>query len=440
MITSEKTSGHRACTVRPTRLIIAALLFALCALWHGSEAQVKEEKQDAAGAGLTERDRQATLALIGMTRDAETLCGNFDEILTDPPPVDTRLDDALLREESMRRFYWVSWPQDSPLEDKQWGKALPSARLQALCWLAECNKRMCLDIPQVRARQREALLTLVKDGLKAATDPEEIRGLLDVAFRTVFYRSPVIPTDGADEIIDLFKGYVGHANPSVHEFARERLRVMGYVWRPRYDEILQFLIEKAPEIREYLTAKPVPGIAVDILLGGDYRAGLFPERDWCAVDHQQPDILANLVEERLDSYRSQDALGQKALSKLLKDSKREDGELALRAIVGLVKKGIQPGHIVYVVAVDAAKNQPLAESQLAQRRLDEVLRAFQEAARSNWPAHTPEPAQVLENIRNTLKQAREKRSREGEPLPEAASLQAEQRLAEAIQALAPEGE
>jgi len=137
---------------------------------------------------------------------------------------------------------------------------------------------MLIGTAELRTEHREAIVVFAKEGLAAASDAKETRGLLDVAFRAVFYVSHVVPQEGANEIIDLFMQYVGHADPSVHEFARQRLRHMGFVWRFRYEEILQFLIKNAPELREVLTAKPLPGIAVDVLLGGDDRVDLYTRR------------------------------------------------------------------------------------------------------------------------------------------------------------------
>ena len=435
--------NRRMRTAQEARFFGSVLLvFAFCVvLSHPSEAQDNaEERTGSAGAAVSERDRSATAALIAMTSDTDALCENFDAILSTPPNVhtgldndmlrvDTRFDDDMLREELSRRLYCgASWPQERLNVPKEWAQTLPSAELQAMCWLAECNKRMCMDRLEVRARQREAIMTVIRSSLQTTSDPEQIRGLLDVAFRTVFYVRDVVPQDGADEIIDLFKQYVGHKEPSVHEFARERLRHMGYVWRSRYDEILQFLIEKAPEIRKYLTAEVPHGIHVDILTGKDYRGGTAKEQDWRALDTMPPAALGAIVERTLSSYRSQDITGRKALGRLLADSTREDGEEAFRTLAELVRKGIRPTHCMYSFALHAAKEQPAGPSQVAQRRFSELLDAYRQAAESNWPEHYPaDPLGALENALEAVKKGHEPGS-EG-----AARLQVEQRLSEEIE-------
>ncbi len=354
-----------------------------------------------------EVDSIATASLIAATQNTDELCAHFEELLGSFPSRGKRLDDVVLGQEFFMRFY-SQWPYQVLFEGDPWNWPLPTPRIQAMCWLAECNKRMCLDRPEARNRQREAILTSVKQGLAMTSDPEEQKGFLEVAYRTVFYAVPVVPTEGADEVIDLFKRYVGNRNPSVHDFARERLRYMGSAWSPRREEVLQFLIVKAPELKEYLTAEPVPGVSVEPLTGLDSRVGMVKEADWLGLNEKPAGALASIVEQTLSSERSQDMMGERALSLLRYRGLREDGDAAFQALIELVRKGFRPSYVLYRYAMSAASGSHKMPPELMQERFDALLTAFEGLAQSDaWPPDELEPAQKLENILEAVRKSEE---------------------------------
>jgi hypothetical protein len=369
--------------------------------------------------------------LILKTSTADLLCKNVDAVLLASASLNGRYDDAEFAEEFTRRFYWAEWPMESPLEDKQWARALPSAKLQAVCWLAECNKRMAVGDLGLRAKQREKLLTCVTEGLKGTHDPATIIGLLDVAFRTVFYKAPVVPRDGAGEVIDLFKEYLEYPNTEVHEFARDRLRCMGYVWRPRYQEILDFLLKKAPEIAPYLTAQPVQGMSIDILTGQDSAPGVVKEEDWLALLDMSPVALANIVEKTLPSERSQDICGKNAFGILVKRSLSKDDISAFETVRGLMRKGIGASNTLYKFAVHASGSLPKDEEDVARQRLEELISVLPEAANSTWADVPVQPEEVLRNSLSAVQQLKSKG--DSAESTGSANMQVQQVLSTAIQ-------
>lgn len=355
-----------------------------------------------------EVDSIATASLIEATRNTDELCAHFEDLLGSFPSRRKRLDDVALGQEFSRRFY-SSWPYRDPFGTDPWNSPLPNPRIQAMCWLAECNKRMCVDMPEARNRQRKAILTSVKQGLAITSDPEEMKGFLRVAYRTVFYPLPIVPTEGADEVIDLFKRYVGNRDPLVHEFARDRLRCMGSVWSPRAEEIMQFLIVKAPEIKEYLTAEPVPGFPLDPLTFCREWIRKMNEADWLSLNEKPAEALASIVEQTLSSERSQDMMGERAFSYLLRKGLKEDGDAGFQALIELVRKGIRASHIVYCYAMWAASGSYEMPPELMKERFGALLTAFEGLAQSDaWPPDEPEPARRLENILEAVRKSEEK--------------------------------
>lgn len=382
----------------------------------------------------SEVDRQATAELIRLTANVEALCSNFDSIPAAPPRAETRLDDEALAMELTKRFCSAEWPQTQPFTDPSWREALPTPELQVLCWLAECNKRMCFGMPEVREQHQKTLMASVTSRLRGTADAAQIRGLLDVAYRTVFYQAPVIPSSGADELIDLFKQYVGNSDPTVHEFARERLRRMGYVYRARYDEVLNFLIEKAPEIRKYLTAKPVQGIPVDLLTCMDYRVGTVKEKDWLALDTMAPEALGAIVETRISSERSQDAYGYQALEKLTRDSVSADGDAAFAVVLDLSRKGIRTGSTLHFFALETANERDQSRRDVLCRRVERLVQVLPEAANSRWSLTRREPVEELEGVLRSVKEDAARRNKEGEP-PSDGTMAVQQRLEDALKSL-----
>jgi len=286
-------------------------------------------------------------------------------------------------------------------------------------------------------------MSFVRKSLSEASEPGQICALLDIAYQAVFYVDWewVVPRDGADDVIDLFKSYVGHADVSVHEYARERLRTMGYVWRSRYKEIIQFLIERAPEIREYLTAKPIPGVAVDIPTGKDSHFPPVKEEDWFALDKMEPSALGAVVEEKyIAVYRAlSDCLGDKALSLLIHYGSRdvgERGEAAVQTLAGLIRKGIEVGILRYF-SFETVADIPPDLNVLVQRRLNELVSAFVEDAKSSRKKEHFErkPDGVLKNAVETIERMQKKGFANGKPIDEAVSLQVEQKLTDALKAL-----
>lgn len=378
-----------------------------CSLVSPIRLQAQESKeQPPVPEGLSHVSREATSRLISMTQSAAALRENFGDLLDATLNDGMRYDDTALGEEMIRRFDARGWPQDDPYSPEAWAGRLPSDQLQALCWLAECNKRLLVGQPEMRAQQRAAILKRIQEGLAQASDTDELCGFLDVAYRTIFYFSPVTPRDGADEIIDLYKKYVGHDDPTVHDFACGRLRNMGFVWRSRYDEILAFLIANAPELKVALTAKPLPGM--DILIGTIHGGGRVDEVQWCALDTMPPADLGAIVDEKLTSWRSQYADGNKALSRLLRESQQEYGEPSFQVVKGLLGKGIRTQEILYTVATATTQEHPPQLAGTLQRRFDELVVEFQEVAASGWPRgadSTPEEElqRVLEGVQEASK-------------------------------------
>ena len=327
---------------------------------------------------LSESDFQATKKLIAMTSDVKLLTENFNTIMTASPDESSRLDDAMLEEEFDSRFggLWKGWDPGIG-EPEQELQVLSSSRLQAICWLAECNKRMCFDMPKVREKQRQAIIALIKQKLSETPERMNICALLDIAYRAVFQRW-VIPRDGADDVIDLFKPYVGNGDAYVHEYARERLRIMGYLWPKRYKEILQYLIDNAPEIREYLTAKPLIGPFIDILTGLGTPPDLVKEEDWYTLDKAEPSALGATVEKKYLVRRGpfEDCLGEKALKRLVYYGTHDavqTGEAALQTLTGLVRKGIATSNIIYDFSHSIVTDVPPKLDVVVQHRLDELL-------------------------------------------------------------------
>lgn len=325
---------------------------------------------------------QIASPVYDLPRDRDAFLESFPALVSARP--DARFDDSMLADQFARIFHAREWPEAQPTADPSWQRSLPSPRLQVLCWLAECNKRMCWTLPEVRRRNRAAILEVVVADLGSAVDDKALCGLLDVAYRTVFYRAPITPADeeDADGVVRLFMEHVGHSEPSVHEFARERLRHMGYSWPCRYDEIKQFLIHKAPEIRDCLTARHTPGIVADPLTGKDRRGGPVREEDWLALDTAPVDVLVRLVRRRLSSGRSVDSVGQKALGRLLREALDPQREAAFRASIDLMRDGIRPQEVLWTYCRYAAEVSDGDGDEEILARVEELLRTFVDFARS----------------------------------------------------------
>ncbi len=357
---------------------------------------LSEERDSPATQAQDLGSREATQTLIDMTATGPLLIENLDTILETPPGGVDAYDNAVLAEKCERRF----------LSEAIWGiiekkgtltEIARDARMQSLCWVAECNKRMLFDQPEVRSQQRERILAVVKDRLERTSEADKVRGFLDAAYRTTFYGASIVPHDGGNAVIDLFKDYVPDTDPIVHDFACSRLRFMGYVWHSRYDEILQHLIQEAPELRAVLTAKRVVGIDVDNLLGFKPEE-TYSERQYLAIDTASPEELAAIVESKLQGPPVYAPLATHAFAKLIQDACRPGGETALSAVVDFVRKRIMVGDVLYDVADNAMKTHSPADQQAAKNSFNEVLRVYE---------NLPEPENqarfdVLESIQREI--------------------------------------
>jgi len=353
------------------------------------------------------------------------LAENFGTLLTRAGERAERFDDQMLFDEFERRFISGTWTRD-----------LPTGELQILCWLAECNKRMCFDTPDERAQRRSSLLSVIEEELAQARDAENVCALLNVAYCSTFYLGQVVPRDGGDAVIDLFKDYVGNTDKEVHGFARDKLRWMGFTWRSRYDDILQFLIDNAPELRSSLTTKHRPTTSVDTLTGEMGFGRHLPEEELLALDNATPQKLAQIV-ETIESrgIRTSDLARNKALRRLVNISCTANGETASTLTADLVRKGINVSDILYQVGLHAAREQSPSDTQAAQRCLNQVLRAFEEMPESNWPkSEMRSRADALDAMRQGVEEALSKQ-------PESpARLYVLQKLAETAERLRPEVE
>ncbi len=370
-------------------LLLAQLCLIFC-LAGGFLATSDSDPSRQPGAG----DVAATMTWIEETATPEQITDKIRAIqrgeLNSIP-----LDDSILRIEFERRF----------VDGRAWATNFTSPQNQALCWLAECNKRIFGSNLKQRAEQREVLLARVVLDLGKATTATEICELLDISSRTVYYGEFVKPKDGTKPIIDLFKQYVGHENQTVHDFACKRLRFMGKVSFEYYNEVLQFLIEHAPELRKQLTAPRVPGIYVDILLGGDAGPFETDELKYLRIDVAAPSELATIAKSTLKGGdRVQSVCGFKAMRKLVVESCKPGGDASLAALSGLVRDGIKFQDVLWRLSSRAVEAIEPADAQASQKALGEALTAFREMPQENWPRDDSRGrAQVLDGIIESLK-------------------------------------
>jgi hypothetical protein len=312
------------------------------------------------------------------------------------------LDDSILQKEFERRF----------VHGRAWNKKFTSPQNQALCWLAECNKRMFGSSLDQRAKQRDILLGHVTTELdKAATAPE-LCELLDIAYRSVFYGSSVKPQDGAKAIFDLFKQYVGHESQAVHDYACKYLRIMGTACFDHHDEVLQFLIEHAPELRKELTLRVVPGIKHDVLLGEERGPFESDEQQFLRIDDATPSELADVAKRTLKGGDWVESVcGSKAIEKLIVQSCKHGGEESSAALSSLIREGIKFHDILWQLSSRTVMASDPAEVQASQQTLDEALKAYREMPQENWPVYERKGrAEILdmsESLRHVLKEASE---------------------------------
>lgn len=342
------------------------------------------------GPDTVESDLDATEALIVGTRHVEDLCANFDGLLIARPSTGKRLDDEVLGDEFLRRFC-----------DKGWSLCGPPAEsndLQVLSWIAECNKRMCVQSPEVRERQRDKILSAIESRLEVATAPQEVCVLLDIAYRTTFYYEFVVPRDGSDRLIDLFMRYVMHQDAVIHDFARDRLGMIGSESPTRSKEIRQFLVESAPEISERLTMEPVRGFVFDPLTPALSGADPAQELEWLSLCAMPPAELAGIIETRLRSDRSQDVAAHRALEILLLQGTKEHGGAGFDATRLVMRKGVRITEMLHHYAIVAAEDPCETPPGYLQERFDSLLVVFLELAQGQWPPFELKPTQVLQSI------------------------------------------
>jgi hypothetical protein len=267
-----------------------------------------------------------------------------------------------------------------------WTPDLPPGELQILLWLAECNKRMCIDSPDRRAQRRTALLNVLREKLHATTDPAEICALLRVAYATTFYAREVIPRDGTDAIIDLFKDYLGHPDQNIHRLARSKLAWMGFVCQDRYDEILQFLLDNAPEQRLYLDDTALPGVEIDKLTGLTGKSRPVAEETYLSLIDAPPERLARLAEKHRDSaFPNGDLLTETAIRRLVIDGTRAGGGAAADELANLMRSGIRIDTTLHFVCQRAAATAVPENMEAARHCFDAALRAYETTEEDQWP-------------------------------------------------------
>ncbi|MCC6694236.1 MAG: hypothetical protein IT365_01270 [Candidatus Hydrogenedentes bacterium] len=341
--------------------------------------------------------------LIDMTQSAALVIENLDSILQTPPGTASAHDNEMLAEECKER--WVSDGIWSMIVNWKSVDMVPNAQIQSLSWIAECNKRMLFDQPDVRARQRERILSKVNEQLKTASNPEEVRGLLDAAYRTMFYGAFVRPENGLDAanaIIDLFKKYVPGSDPIVHNFACAKLREMGYLQSDRRNELRAFLVEQAPELRPELLMEHRSGVNYDTFLGSDVH-GTHTESEYLALPGLSPHELAALIESTLKGRRSVNALGYGALRKLVQDACKANEDASLTELANLLRRGIYIWHTLPLVAREAAEARSEADQQAAQKCLDSAIRAIEEIPEEEWTRTLrTTPEKLIENARGDV--------------------------------------
>lgn len=377
-------------------------------------------------------NRQATDELIRLTASANLLCANFELMLTSPPP-ETRHDDILLEKEFFRRFASGDWP--CPKQEFSGGPLAPSARFQVLCWLAECNKRMLFDVPKKRRAFRDRLLAHVVRGLNSTSDPEQIEGFLDVAFRSVFYRSAVEPEDGGDLVVDILMGYVCHGDASVSKFARKTLRRTGFVWPSRHEDIVECLRHYDPESETYLSNYRMPSCPMDELWSYDTREGRYSEAEWISIISGPPENLRDVVEAKLESWRSRSAIGYYAFDRLLMKGCEVENERAFLALAEVARKGIRAGAIVCHFACSAAADLPTDKSEVMQQRLAELIGILPQGTQGRWyTGEELKPVDVLEIALASVKELEKSELADGK-VANPANARVQQQLKAAIQAL-----
>jgi hypothetical protein len=285
-----------------------------------------------------------------------------------------------------------------------WTPDLPSGELQILLWLAECNKRMCFDSPERRAQQRTALLDLLREKLKATTDAAEICAILRVIYSTTFYDREVIPRDGADAIIDFFKDYVGNPDQDVHRLARSKLAWMGFVCQDRYDEILQFLVENAPEQHLYLDENALPGVKIDKLTGLTGSRRCVTEEVYLSLIDAPPERLASLaVEHRDSSFPNGDIVTETAIQRLIFDGTRAGGTPAAVELTNLMRKGIRIDTTLYSVCQRAAGTLAPSDVEAARHCFDAALHVYETTEENHWPRELYEVrAGLLTSLRSVV--------------------------------------
>jgi hypothetical protein len=114
------------------------------------------------------------------------------------------------------------------------------------------------------------------------------------------------------------------------------------------------------------------------------------------------------------------------------DSERKDGNTAFATLLDLAEKGIDATNTIGYFAMHASRELPEAESEIAQQRLEKLILALPEAAKSKWEGVPLQPAEVVKNTLEAVQKVQKEKSESGTPA-NGANLWVQQLLSAALQ-------